>query len=435
MPLGLGGSRGLAGDRWCPQNSRVRGSLVLGLLLGFGCKEKSKGGEDAGAAPPPVKVVVDSGIVKKEAVPPGPGVRQAQAVEMRGAAKRLKEWVKKAGVDDPNEPWVLAHGLAAFGKNFKAKKGGAAVDVISRGFLEEHRIGGKVAYRSFPEHVGKTAVEPHRHLISKSMLEAGVPLSRKLKLKKGTVTLDQLVADAERTFVVPRTDAEWRNFAWTFDTLLLARGKKGKVKSGTAAIDLRELALRVVHRVEAEQAFLVPLLQEGRPDKVKKRKQAIYAHSCGGIHLIQSAVRAAAYLQDENVNRIMKQQLALLIFRWDAERRIYKTYGARDPASAVLIIIQELKFYGHLLETLALAQASGLLEAELAIRVEVQHMAGDLVDTINKMEGLYVKADELRKVHPQGYYDLLGDGCHAIRGLETTLVAFFDKSAESGAPK
>lgn len=335
---------------------------------------------------------------------------------------------------DPTEPWVLAHGLLAFGKDLQTtRKGQKAIDVIVQDFVEARKLDGKLSYYSFSSKKGNIPVEPHANLMIKSMLGAGVPLDHRFPLGKGkSVTLDRLVSDAERVFVMPVAERDWRNFAWTFDAFLMARGERGYVESGGNKIDLKGLALRTISRVEAEQAFLVEHLEANRPDLVKKRKQAIYGHTCGGIHLIQAGINAAKYLKDPNATRMMQKQLAILLFRWDAERRIYREFLATtEPAYAMLILIQELKFYGHLLETLGMAKKAGLLDASREVKLEVARIGADLVDTAARIEPLYDKMEELKKVRRQSYYDLVGDAAHAIRGLRWSLDAFFPESKDS----
>jgi hypothetical protein len=379
------------------------------------------------ASDPPREVTAKpDATAAAERAPPGPNLRVAQPVEMIGAANRLSELVKE-GATDPKNAWMLAHGLLAFGKDMKAKDGRAAIDVIVGDFVEAHKTNGKVAYYSFPEKKNEIPVEPHRHMMIKKMLEAGVPLDRKFapKSSKEKITLERLVSDAERTFVSPIAERDWRNFAWTMDALLRARGDKGEIEAGDKKYSLKEMALRTIHRIEEEQAFLVPALEANRPDQVEKKKQAIYGHTCGGLHLIQSGIHAAEYVNDPNATAAMKKQLALLLFRWDAERRIYRSYIAREPSFAPLLLIQELKFYGHLLEALAFAREDGLLEADPEMQKEVSWIAGDLLNTLDALEPVYTKARELEKVRPQSYYDLIGDGCHAIRGLRRSVMAFF----------
>jgi hypothetical protein len=296
-----------------------------------------------------------------------------------------------------------------------------AIDVIVEDFVEAHEDGEKVAYYSFPEQVNGIPVEPHKNLMIKTLLEAGVPLDRtwRPKSSKEKVTLERLVRDAERVFVPPVAEPDWRNFAWTLDAFIRAESE---------SVKLRELALRAIHRVEEEQAFLLPALETNRPDRVEKRKQGIYGHACGGMHLIQAAIQAAKYVDDPNATKTVQKQLAILLFRWDAERRIYRDYIAKNPDFAPLLLIQELKFHGHLLETLAFAKEAGLIEAGPEMQKEVGWIAGDLLNTLDQLEPVYAKSKELLKVRPQSYYDLIGDGCHAIRGLRRSLMAFFPDS-------
>ncbi len=404
--------------------------IALLVALSSACKpEPSAARPDASVRANP------DAAMRMEKAPPGPALREALPVEMNGAANRLSDLVREGATNSKN-PWMMAHGLLAFGKDLKADNGRPAIDVIIEDFIEPHKLDGKIAYYSFPEVKDEIPIEPHRNQMIKSLLEVGVPLDHTFKIKssKQKVTLDRLVSDAERVFVMPVVDRDWRNFAWTLDAFLRARGDKGVIEAGDREIKLKEVCMRTIQRLEEEQAFLLGPFEANRPDKVEKQKQAIYGHTCGGLHFIQAAVHSAKYLADQNATDMMKKQLALLLFRWDAERRIYRSYIAKEPTYAPLLLIQELKFYGHLLETLAFAQEDGLIEVDETTKKEVSWIAGDLLNTLQQLEPLYSKGKELEKIRPQSYYDLIGDGCHAIRGLRRSLVAFFP-DAESEKPQ
>jgi len=180
-----------------------------------------------------------------------------------------------------------------------------------------------------------------------------------------------------------------------------------------------------VQRLESDQAFLLGPFSRGRPDKVQKRKQGIYGHTCGGLHFIQAAVQGAGRTKDPGELLRARKQLELLDFRWDAERRIYREMIRTQPKYRFLLLVQEMKFHGHVLETMAMAHEWGVLHATPATRAQARKVAADLVDAVRELEPMYASQAKLKKSVPQSYLDLIGDGCHAIRGLRQTLVAFF----------
>jgi hypothetical protein len=355
-----------------------------------------------------------------------PRPREPHRAEVQIVLERLEAGVKD-GATDPKNPWALAHGIVAFGKDLKASDGRLAIDVIVSDFAEVQKPPRGRAFFAFPPTAKDgMPIEPHRHEMVSTMLEAGVPPERSFKLKRGgTVTLAQLLRDAEYTFVFPADAAQTRNYAWSAQALLRAHAKDGKIETATGTTTLATLADRTIGYAEQEHAFLEPLMDQGRPDLVEKRKQGVYAHACGGLHLVQAALLAAATTKDPGHLRRAKRQLDIVLFRWEAERRIYKEFRKEQPKYVNLLLVQELKFYGHVLETFGLAREWGVFDADPAAEKKLRQVAGDLVDVVHELQPMYARQHVIGEVAPQTRYDLIGDGCHAIRGLRRSLVAFF----------
>ncbi|MCK6546706.1 hypothetical protein L6R52_12720 [Myxococcota bacterium] len=366
-----------------------------------------------------------SGPTKPRAVPP---MREATKVETEAALKKLQDWVLP-GASDNRNAWALAHGLVGWGPSLKAADGRLAVEAIVEDYIEQKvNDAGKPSWY-FPEATPSgVPVEPHRDLVLKTMMESGVPLTRKFKTRDGkTVTPAEIAHDAEARFTFPRDDAGWRNYAWSVYSFFLAsKGENAKaIKTAQGSVTLLELAARTVARLEEEQQFLEEVFAAKAYDKVDKRRQGIYAHHCGGLHFVQAAALGASVTQDANLKKRVLHQLEVVLFRWEAERRIYKEVLAEQPQYKWLILVQELKFYGHVMETFALARDYGVLPKDAETERKLRMVAADLVDVVAQLEPAYRSQDVLAQVAQQTRYDLIGDGCHAIRGLRRGLVAFF----------
>ena len=99
--------------------------------------------------------------------------REATRAEAETALKKLEVFVK-TGLSDPSNPWALAHGLTAFGKNHKASDGRLAADVIVTDFLQKTKVDGKERY-SFPKKTADNVpVSPHANVLLKAMIGAGI---------------------------------------------------------------------------------------------------------------------------------------------------------------------------------------------------------------------------------------------------------------------
>lgn len=340
----------------------------------------------------------------------------------------------KAGASDAKMPWALAHGLLAFGPHFEADDGRPAVDVIAS-FAVRKRVDGKTLY-DFPEKKGDSLVESHDNLQVKSMLDAGVPLDRKLVTADATqVTLARLVHDMQRTAHVPANDADWHQEAWTLSAWVLDQrlGDKDKLESAVNPAKLRAAALT---RLEQDDQVLTDFhgdptgaFDPGSPlRQAKQKRTGIYGHSCGGLHLVQAVIQSVMQGGDAAQKRRLRKQLGVLLFRYEAERHAYAELLARHPEAGLVLRAQQQKFFGHLLETLGLARSLGAYDTRSEGGRHIDRVmleaAGDLANTVKELSrgGVYQRLDAIRKQREQTYLDLIGDGCHAIRGLRRTLA-------------
>ena len=358
-------------------------------------------------------------------VPAGPPLRSASRAEIEATIESLTKAVE-AGAKDPTNPWAMSHGLLAFGPGLKASDGRLVIDVIVGDYAQLETVANKKVYGFPGQTADKTPVEPHPDLLVKSLVEAGVPLGRKFKLKSGkTVTLQRLVDDAAWSFAMPVSDKDWHKFAWSLTLFLEAYGEDGVIKSQSGPIPVRTLVDRAVNKLELEQAFLLKIKNDGRPDLLEKRKQGIFGHTCGGLHFVQAAIQGAGRGGEKAPMFRAAKQLELVDFRWDGERRIYRKMIQTQPKYRFLLLVQELKFHGHVLETMAMAHDWGVRPADEATRAQARYVAADLIDAVKELKPMYDAQSRLKEQVPQSYYDLIGDGCHAIRGLRQALVAFF----------
>ncbi len=354
--------------------------------------------------------------------PDDPPRHPASAVQVGEAIERLSNHVR-AGATDPLNPWAMAHGLIAFGRDLKTTNGASVTELIVRDYLKVAKLDGRTVHGFPPRTSGNEPLEPHPSMIAKSFAEVGVPREQPFAFKGGETTLGKLMDDAMWTFNRPRSGRDWHNFGWLASVIAIHPPPDGRIQTHNGPVAVQELATEALTQLEREQAFLVPFKKRGRPDLVVKQKQGIYAHTCGGLHFVQGTVRLAGPYPELRTR--IKTQLDLVRFRWAAERRLYRRLADLKPNYRPLLLVQELKFYGHLIETMALAVKWDLIDADPALKEEMKLVAGDLLDTLAALEPLYARLDSIRDVTPQFYYDLIGDGCHAIRGMREGLVAFY----------
>ena len=351
---------------------------------------------------------------------PPPATRTQVEAAIQSLTRSIKE-----GVTDPTNAWTMAHGIVAFGKRLKLSDGSLAIDTVVTDFVQARKENGQTRY-FFPEAApDKTPVEPHPDLILKTLLGAGVSPDRKFVLKdKSTLTLRRLIEDAAHRFKLPQKEDDWRKFAWSF-LAFLEDSEQHTLNTKAQKIKLSSAYEAATQELSRAQSFLTKLRQQDAPDKVTKRKQGIYAHTCGGIHFVQSIIRAAAKNRTAEDRKRVDDQLKMLLFRYDAERRIYLEALQTNPKLALIIVIQQLKFFGHVLETFGLAHVWGVLETNPSQVTKVRQVTQDLLLSIQALQKVYADQQRLKAEIPQSYYDLIGDGAHALNGLKLSLVPFF----------
>jgi hypothetical protein len=370
-----------------------------------------------------------------EVTQPSAAVSQASEQGPAPAAAATRERVQSgilritravhAGASDASLPWALAHGLEAFGKDHRADDGRLAVDVIAS-FVERVEDGRLVRYR-FPARRGGVLVEPHRDLLLEALLDQGVPLDRSLVAANGErLTLARLAADLDVSPPALEDDAGWHQAAWTLHSLALLHERNAP--PGDKLPLWIEPAL---DRLERDHALADGQIDSRRAFEpgaalraAKEKKSHIYGHSCGGLHLVQAVFAAVARAGNGEQRSRVRKQLGVLLYRYEAERAAYAALLAEHPEHGLSIRVQQLKFFGHLLETLGLARELALYDpkSEGGARIErvMRQAATDVLDTFDALEGggVYHRLSELRREREQTYLDLIGDGCHAIRGLE-----------------
>jgi len=361
--------------------------LLVALGLSLGC----------GTAPDPTPSPEPITRAPRPRVEPEPTPDPAADL----ARDILREVVEREAAD-PANAWALAHGILARGKDFKASDGRSAVEVLAADFLNEDV--------SFPKLRGEVRVEPHTDLVLKTLVEAGVALDEPLAAGKPTLRALLEVSQGRFDGTLPEpNDAPWSIQAYC---------QAGTDWDGTEAASRALLA-----RVEAETMFLRRAMAAG--ETVQKRKQDIFAYTCGGAHLIggATACAAAGWPRKGNTPARVQTLIDLYLFRVPLETQLVDQSIQAYPQLAPILHNQDIKFLGHLLEVLAKAQRDGLwtpTEAEdLVLRNAEARLLAQVI--MLKQAGVYEAAamDQLAGDPEtfQFYLDLVGDACHALNGL------------------
>ncbi len=350
-------------------------------------------------------------------------------------AKPARPWAAQALRDqclqfaaEPKNPWALAHGICAFGTAFPAADGRKASNVIVQDFLLQNPSfdGGPAngsPYGFLKYGKDGTPIEPHTNLLVKTLVLGGDKPSTKYKTAWGEVTLADLIASVKTGFRhVPNRDEYWADVGWTLDLLshVLKPGKAAKFPTPAGEVDFNAVMDDALAYLERAQEDLQAGMAKGLP-QVDKRKQGLYAHSCGGLHLVQAVLSWARFPEVKKAwGKRLDTQIALLMYRLESERRQYDAALQQAPQFRLQILTQMVKFYGHFLETLGRYKQEAGWKPTAA---DLQNVAKAKALLDAALRGLdeskaFSKMDELKKSAPQVYLDLIGDSCHAIHGWE-----------------
>jgi hypothetical protein len=266
---------------------------------------------------------------------------------------------------DPGNPWALAHGVKTLGPSFLASDGRKAVEVIVHDFLLRNLLPdggvGPGAPLGFIRYAADgTPIEPHTNLNTKALVaDAKMPLSTKLQASWGPVTLKQLVDSMKAGFRhSPQVPEYWRDVGWTLGVFAVTEkpGTTWKTSEG-ATVNLDQVFDDALAELELETADLKAGMDQHLP-QVGKRKQGVYAHSCGGLHFVQGVLAWARHpAVKKRWGARIDAQVAIHFYRLESERRQYEAAYQQAltsmPDFKLPVLVQMVKFYGHWLETTA----------------------------------------------------------------------------------
>lgn len=336
---------------------------------------------------------------------------------------RLEGVVKKHGAD-PLNPWAIGHGLIAMGPDFELSNGQPAVDWLFSEYAVELTAEG-VTTVQFPRKKGEIRVEPHKQLMLKAMTEAGVRPDRAVTVQGRPHTVADLYRGAVlASWLVPATNHS--SFSSPNDMPWAVQALSAWAPPGAftwTAIDgtpmtLDDLATFTTSVLVAESQTLFQAMEAGA--QMQKRKQGVFAYTCGGSHLLQGSAYAVARGRSTDLaHKAIQGQIPLLYWRLPQELRVYDEASSRAPQHAQVLLVQRLKFLGHWLETAHKLAILGFYAPTAEQKKQMSGAAQQLALTVEALEqqGVYGAMDRLRTEEPQLYLDVIGDSAHALHAL------------------
>ena len=417
---------------------------LLAITLMFGCpgcsadsgdsdgKSSGDPGKEAGkttADVVPINKPLTFGGREFTITPLPPGVRTL--AEVRPKALELLEEVVDREAGKPGNAWALAHGILAKGPEFTAADGRRAVTVLVDDFLQAERVpNAKGLQPFFPKSKGEVRVEPHTDLILKTFVEAGLPLDEPLTEAAGGPTLERLLRASRLRFTQGAGDqffADVDDVAWSTQSWCQAVDKGAEPawrNSADQSVDIETVAREQLRLIEREYHFIQQARAAGAT--IEKRRQHIFAHACGGAHLLQATLACAAMGfpgDGGHLHARIGQLIDAFLWRVPFEIELIDRAIVGSPRLIPILVNQDIKFLGHGLEALGKAERDGLWTPDAAELRLLGSMEDRLLNHVLQLNGIHVydaakMASLAAREHGfQFYLDLVGDACHAWAGL------------------
>ena len=332
---------------------------------------------------------------------------------------------------DPTNPWAVAHGLLARGKDLLLTDGRPAVPHLFAVYAEPREIpgAGAATFFAFPKAKDGAPVEPHTDLLLKNMIEAGVPVDATFfngkdqlaiaDLYRYTLLKTYLQAEKNHSSFESPNDLPWglqALAAWAPSAEL-----QWVAADGTP-MDLDYLTDFQVAVLMQETAFLFQKMQRG--ERFERAGQPLFGYTCGGAHILQGASYAVARgFGSAKSRQAILTQIPLMFYRMPIELAQYQSAAKRNPAYKLQLTVQTVKFLGHFLESMSKMAATGLFTPDDAqmklLEMAAQNLAIAAKDLQSETSPEQMEA--LKARDKQLYLDVIGDASHALRGLELAL--------------
>ncbi len=317
----------------------------------------------------------------------------------------LREFILQRA-SSSTDPWLEMHVVLALGAGFD-RSGRNLLDELVAQILAVETVDMR-QYPYFP-----LDIERHPFHMLQILQATDVPYDRTFVTPHGRYTRRELV-DAGTALLTPgeiTDELSWvvsvlcKEFRPDADRFTTARGTK---------VVVEELVRR--HLAEAEKAYADVF--EVMERRKLYDKGPLHSTACNGTHLLYGLVEALrfGYGGTDLLPRVEKLVGATL-FRARLEPvLIDRALPGDDPMMRLNRDAAKFTFVGHVVEVLGYAQRHGVLEMSEGARRASDDLRDQLSELTDRLTTGY-DLETLRDDVPQAYKLILGDACHAYRGI------------------
>jgi hypothetical protein len=335
-----------------------------------------------------------------------PAVTSAEEAP-RDLDQGVRQFIEQYAVT-ADDPWALVHAIRGIGRGCRINGENAAAYVL-RTCVRTQEVNNR-RYLYIP-----ASIEVHSNMFLKTFLEAGVPASETFVCDGRGCHLRDLCEGAKALFRFDPRTFDRNDLAWSLIAFAELQTHEWDNAYGEK-IQLQEV-----------MGFGLQVLQEATQGLKRfvagnlplPKKMPIHGFTCGGTHLCYSLLVAAKHgcLQAAGGD-IMQDQLRMLIYRLQADPDLIDRYYREIPPAPGVDLFRagaKLKILGHALECLGYAQTHGLLQPSPTERKQIEQATQEVQGLLSYVTTLDFAA--IRRRHVQLGQQVIGDTCHAYRGL------------------
>lgn len=340
---------------------------------------------------------------------PSPAWAQAPAAGSRAqdqeTADYLREFILQRASESP-DTWLEMHVVLALGAGF-SRGGKNLLDEIVAKILAVETLDMR-QYPYFP-----LDIERHPFHMLQIMQATDVPYDRVFVTPKGRYSRRELV-DSGIALLVPKDITD--ELSWTVsilteeyppekDEFTTARGEK---------LVVQDIVRRHLEETERAYADVFQVMER----KKLYDKSAIHRTACNGTHLLYGLVEALrhGYREDDLQKRVERLISATLLRARLEPVLIERAMPGDEPMIRLNREAAQFTFVGHLVEMFGYIHRYKVVQMSEAADEVVAGLRAQLAELTQSLTTGY-DLEKLQADVPQAYKLVLGDACHAYRGI------------------
>jgi hypothetical protein len=333
---------------------------------------------------------------------PGPTAEHFSSAETIALLRELIEQRALASTD----PWVEAHVILALGSDVKSGNKYVVDEMVDTSLRTEAVDMKKYPY--FPDDIQR-----HPFHFLQIMQLTAVPYDRAFATPVGRFTRREIVAGSEAVFEPAKITDE---LSWAVSVLTheFPQDKDHFKTARGLDISVKKIVEKHLTATEAAYSEVFASMGGGRP----YARGIVQRTACNGTHMVYGLIEALrnGYTVDSLHDRTWRLTRALM-FRMRAEPQLIDaSLRGDDPMVRLNADAAKFTFLGHSMEDLGFAVQNGVFQLDPSQREIVTQAREQLAGIVSRLTSEH-DLDGLAAQVPEAYKIILGDACHAYRGL------------------